>query len=60
MLFVVGALLVVEVMMVVVVDGRWWEIGACERAGLQAGNMTGPIAKIRKSMSSSFGLDRCR
>lgn len=59
MLFEVGALLAV-MMMVVVVDGRWWEIGACEKVRMQGSNMTGPIAKIRKSMSSSLRLVWCR
>ena len=39
---------------------RWWEIGACERVSMEGSNMTGPIAKIRKSMSSSLGLVRHR
>ena len=33
---------------VVVVVGRWREIGACERAGRQEHNMTGPIAKDKE------------
>ena len=36
------------VVVVVVVGGRWREIGACERAGRQEGIMTGPIAKDKE------------
>ena len=33
---------------VVVVVGGWREIGACERAGREEHNMTGPIAKDKE------------